>query len=343
MNVYTFRKLKLVYINSNIVSIHNSHISSSNKTINNTNVKNDSNVKKIKKNKKNISRKIFRREFAKYIYSYVNKFENIKVKSKYDELRIVSACSIYRNICRDYFKLSKRIMKVYRLNGTKITKVESDTILLNMTKAYINTTLNTKIKYKDSLFNIYSIYNYMIDDIDYDYINYFNNIISHDIDKLRDRFAIKYDLKTPEYLSDKIGKGRKDIFKLAFKLVTTSDEITCDVPRKKYLEVCDNKEDFIEIYEMLGKGIKRYMKYFDISPLFKIFMSSINKKYLSDTFGYTGYALSEKAYIGMYALLFTQMILNTYGTNKGILSMMKSPSSLYRDFVRTSKYDLDII
>ena len=302
----------------------------------NSSVTDKKEVKEVKENTKKSDRKIFRDAFKIYAKSKVMEIVKgkgtLNTKDKYDYLKLYVSSHILSDISINYFSISKKIRKTYKSSGQKISKFESDTVLYNLSKNYIDSITNKHSKNTDSLFDIYATYNYTIDGINYDYLNDFHINIKNNIDKLREKFAIKSDLRTPNYLKDKIGKGRKKVFKLAFRLITMSEEITCDEPRKSYLEVCYTKEDFIYVYKLLGGGIRRYMKYYDIAPMFKIFVKAADKTNIINKLGYTNYKLNKDACLGIYALLFTQMILGTYGTRKAIRSMLEAQSESLDNF-----------
>jgi len=329
MNV--LRKIKIKYVTGNLIPISDGNRNDyhpNKKTPENENTT-KCKTKKVKKS----DREIFKDAVDLYVRDKVSKVSKnkskYKLKNKYDKLAAYTYNYTVADIDKNYFKLSKKIRKAYKLDGYKIKKIDSDTVVLNLIKAYTDFTFSSKSKNTNSLFNIYATYNYMISDINYEYLSDFHININKTINKLRDNYGIKADLRSPIYLSTKVGAGRKKLFKLAFKLVTVSKDITCDMPRKKYLDVCNTKEDFLELYGILGGGILRYMKRYEVSPLFKIFVKAIRKSDILNQMGYNGYNLNTEECLGISAILFAQMILSTYGTKKGTIKMLELQTDLY--------------
>ncbi len=320
------RKVKIKYVTGNLIPIdrdnYNDYHSNNKKSLK---------TKSVKKNIKKSDREDFKDALDKYITA---KTELVKVgkcslnyKDKYDRLSGYMFCYTLYDIRYNYFKLSKKVRKSYKLSGYKIKKIDSDIVIFNLVKNYIDFITNKHSNSTvDSLFDIYATYNYSIKDINYDYLSDFHINIKGDINKLRHKFGIKTHLRSPEYFNEKIGSERKKIFELAFKLVTVSGEITCDMPRKKYLELCCSKEEFIEMYKILGGGIRHYMKFYEVSPLFKIFVKGVYKSDILNRMGYKKYYLDVDTCLGISAILFAQIILGTHGTKKGIKAMLESQS-----------------
>jgi hypothetical protein len=177
---------------------------------------------------------------------------------------------------------------------------------------------------RNSAMNMYVIYNFMMKKANHDYLNDFHVYIDEEMNELRYKYSVKPDLKVPNYLYKKKGKGLEKLFKLSYMLVTTSDKIEYKLPSKKYLQKSSTRKDYIKAYKMLGKGIKKYMKNGCISPLFIIYLNALQDTDIMSKLGY-GDVKNQNVLLGISSILFTYILMNTEGIHKGIRNMIDSP------------------
>ena len=71
------------------------------------------------------------------------------------------------------------------------------------------------------------------------------------------------------------------------------------------------------------------MKYYEVSPLFEVFVKSVERANILSKLGYKVYDLDKDTILGLCAILFAQIIMGTYGTRKGIRLMLEVNSETF--------------
>ena len=255
----------------------------------------------------------------------------LKLNKAYDKIRAYMYTYTTMSMTTNYSKLSKKAkVKLCRHDKNKDRGYKFVSALME------NYTNSIRVKRTDDdvdcLYHIYYTYNYFMKKRKQKDIARFSVKIEKDMMKFRDKCSYLMSKgDAPDYsLPENIAKRRSKLMKLAYRLVTASYStkyLDMRLLDDSYLEECDSS-DMVVLYTILGKGILKYMdKKNDVAPLFKVFLTMMEDTGLASSLSYNN-TNDENAMMGLYAILFTDLLLNTPWTesiiNKTIIAKSKS-------------------